>query len=137
MEETLQHQETTQCFGLPPTSSGNHRPDGNQDGHALTFKLDHSTGADQSNENKRKDFLRGVLDKIVVKSEYGYGRDKTKKIQRGHTLDFHYKLEVVDDGFEWTDKTTSPWVSRTTDGGQVDQSPMVRLVSPRKKKVRD
>jgi len=92
---------------------------------------------DTSNENKQKDFLRGVLDKIVVKSEYGYGRDKTKKIQRGHTLDFHYKLEVVDDGFEWTDKTTSPWVSRTTDGGQVDQSPMVRLVSPRKKKVRN
>ena len=136
MEETLQHQETTQCFGLPPTSSGNHRPDGNQDGHALTFKLDHSTGADQSNENKRKDFLRGVLDKIVVKSEYGYGRDKTKKIQRGHTLDFHYKMKVVDDGFEWVEKSVTPWVSRTTDGVQIDQSPMVRLVSPRPKKKR-
>jgi len=48
MEETLQHQETAQCFGLPPTSPGNHRSDGNQAGYALTFKLDHSTGADQS-----------------------------------------------------------------------------------------
>jgi hypothetical protein len=29
------------------TDSGNHRSDGNQAGYALTFKLDHSTGADQ------------------------------------------------------------------------------------------
>ena len=47
MEETLQHQETPQCIGLPPTSPGNHHPDGNQADHALTFKLDHSRGADQ------------------------------------------------------------------------------------------
>lgn len=91
---------------------------------------------DTSNEKKQKEFLRGVLDKIVVKSEYGYGRDKKKKIQRGHTLDFHYKLKVVDDAFEWTDKTTSPWSSRTVEGEKIDKSPMVRLVSPRKKKVK-
>jgi len=47
MEETLQHQETAQCFGLPPASPGNHRSDGNQAGHALTFKPDHLVGADQ------------------------------------------------------------------------------------------
>ena len=46
MEKTLQHEETTQCFGLPPTGSGNHRPDGPGTDHALTFKVDHSTGAD-------------------------------------------------------------------------------------------
>ena len=42
MEETLQHQKTAQCVGLPPASLGNHHPDGNQAGHALTFKMDHS-----------------------------------------------------------------------------------------------
>ena len=46
MEKTLQHEETTQCFGLPPTGSRNHRPDGPGTGHALTFKVDHSMGAD-------------------------------------------------------------------------------------------
>ena len=51
MEETLQHQETAQCFGLPPASPGNHRSDGNQAGHALTFKPDHSMGADQYGPN--------------------------------------------------------------------------------------
>ena len=40
---------------------------------------------------QKKDFLRCVLDMIVVKSKYGYGRYKIKKIQRGHTRDLHYK----------------------------------------------
>jgi len=47
MDETLQHQETAQCSGLPPTGPGNHRSDVPKAGHALTFKLDHSSGADQ------------------------------------------------------------------------------------------
>jgi len=45
--ETLQHHQTTQCFGLPPASPGTHRPDGPKTGHALTFKLDQSVGAGQ------------------------------------------------------------------------------------------
>ena len=47
MEEPLQHQETAQCVGLPPAGSGKHRSVGSQAGHALTVKLDHSSGADQ------------------------------------------------------------------------------------------
>jgi len=45
MEKTLQNEETTQCFGLPPTGSRDHRPDGPGTGHALTFIVDHSMGA--------------------------------------------------------------------------------------------
>ena len=48
MEETLQHEETTQCIGLPPSAPGNHRPDGSKADHALTFKLDHSMGTEHS-----------------------------------------------------------------------------------------
>jgi len=48
MEETLQHQTTPQCSGLPPTSLRGHRSDGTQAHHALTFKLDRLGGADQS-----------------------------------------------------------------------------------------
>ncbi|MFD0909581.1 hypothetical protein ACFQ1P_07445, partial [Ruegeria arenilitoris] len=35
-------------LGLPPTGTGNHRPDGPKAGDALTLELDHSGGADQS-----------------------------------------------------------------------------------------
>ena len=57
MEETLQHEETTQCLGLPPAGAGYHRPDGSKAGHALTFKLDHLMGADQHEETTQRDRL--------------------------------------------------------------------------------
>ena len=45
---------------------------------------------DTSTETKQREFLKGLLQKVVVKSEFGYGRVKTKKVQRGHTLEFNY-----------------------------------------------
>ena len=46
MEGTLQHETTTQCFGIATTGPGTHFPDGPKAYHALTIKLYHSTGAD-------------------------------------------------------------------------------------------
>ena len=91
---------------------------------------------DTSSETKQREFLQGVLGKVVVSSEFGFGRDKSKKVQRGHSLDFHYRLKIVDDGFRWTDKTTSPWTGKMVEGKNIDKSPMVRMITPRKKKVR-
>jgi len=45
LEKTLPHQTTPQCSGLPPTCARGHRPDGPKANHALTFKLDNSSGA--------------------------------------------------------------------------------------------
>ena len=47
MEEALQHKETAQFIGLPTASLGSLRGDGHKAEHALTFKPDHSMGADQ------------------------------------------------------------------------------------------
>ncbi len=47
MAETLQHQETTQCIGLPPTGSRNHHRNAKQPNHALTINLDQSDQAAQ------------------------------------------------------------------------------------------
>ena len=57
MEETLQHETTTQRFGLPTTGPGNHRPDGPKACHALTIKLDHSSGA---GHHRRRRFIQPV-----------------------------------------------------------------------------
>jgi len=43
--QIIQHQTTTQCIGLPPTSARSHRTDGPKANHALTFNLDQSSGA--------------------------------------------------------------------------------------------
>jgi hypothetical protein len=48
MEEALQHAETAQFIALPTASPRSNRYDGDKAGHALTFKLDHSMGADQA-----------------------------------------------------------------------------------------
>lgn len=45
IEETLQHHQTTPCFGLPPANPENHHPNRPKASHALTFKLDLLTGA--------------------------------------------------------------------------------------------
>ena len=47
MEKTLQHKETTQCIGLPPTSSWSQNTHGLQANHALTINLDQSDEAAQ------------------------------------------------------------------------------------------
>ena len=54
---------TGRCRRLPPTSPGNHHSDGPQAGHALTFKLDHSSGADHvpvKNRLATPQFLNGT-----------------------------------------------------------------------------
>ena len=48
MAKPLQHRPTSQRIGLETASSGNHRSDGPEAGHALTIKLDHSMGADHA-----------------------------------------------------------------------------------------
>ena len=47
LEKALQHEETPQCIGLPPTSPRGHRPDGPKADHALTIKMDQSDQATQ------------------------------------------------------------------------------------------
>ena len=50
IEEWRKHYNTKRphsALGYRLASPENHRSDGNQAGHALTFKLDHSMGADQ------------------------------------------------------------------------------------------
>ena len=87
------------------------------------------------NEEKQREFLQGLVSKIVVKSEYGYGRDKTKEVQRGHSLEFHYKLKIVEDEFQWSNKSSKPWRGEVIGGKKTEKSEMMRFVTSRKKKV--
>ena len=71
MEEILQYEETAQCIGIPPSSPGNHRSHGLKAGHALTFKLDHSKGADHVNIqfSKADHALKGIGLDYLTKTE--------------------------------------------------------------------
>ena len=92
-----------------------------------------------SNEKKQKDFLQGVLDKIVVKGDYGLDRDGKKKIQNGHTINFHFKMKIVDDALE-VEEGTKPRKYKVVEGKKTDTTnEVMKFVSKRnrvKKKQR-
>ena len=68
MEKTLQYEEATQCLGLPSTSPGNHRLNGPKAGHALTFTLDHSKGA---NHHRKDGRIVKAHDDLLDATRYG------------------------------------------------------------------
>ena len=52
--------------------------------------------------DKKRDFLKGLLSKIVVHSVHGENRDG-KQIQIGHKLELKFKLKIVGDDLIWND----------------------------------
>ena len=94
MEKTLQHEETTQCIGLTPAGTRNHRPNGSMAAHALTFKLDHLMGANH---------LR-TIPMITPKSCY-----------LGQTLIFNWKIGLppclIDFSKEFYHLNDKNWIS--------------------------
>ena len=83
-----------------------------------------------SNEEKQKDFLKGVLNQIIIKSEYGMNRDG-KEVQVGHSVDFLFKMKIIDDDFRWVDKSSSPQKYEVIQGKNTDSSGVMRFVSKR------
>ena len=86
MEETLQHQETAQCFGLSPTGPGNRRPDVPKTGHALIFKLEHSNGADQ--EKLNAGYLKALVNFATTgfKARWGSARGMRANVKTAARL---------------------------------------------------
>ena len=86
-----------------------------------------------SNEIKQKDFLQGVLDKIVIKGDYGLDRDGKKEIQNGHTIHFHFKMKIVDDSLE-VEEGTKPRKYKVVEGRKSDTTnEVMKFVSKRKR----
>ena len=54
------------------------------------------------NKEKQREFIEGVVDKIIVHSEMGLNRSE-KSVQVGHSLEIHYKMGIVDNKFNYKD----------------------------------
>ena len=52
----------------------------------------------------KKDFINGVVNKIVVKSEYDLDRNE-KEVQVGHMFDIHFNMKVVNDKLIYQDES--------------------------------
>src|SRR5690606_31441921 len=68
MEEALQHETTTQRIGLSPAGPGNHPSDGPKTGDALTFKMDHSSGADQCIKDRGRTLRTGCAEDEIERA---------------------------------------------------------------------
>jgi hypothetical protein len=53
---------------------------------------------------KQRDFLRGLIDEIVVKAEMGEDRDG-RAVQIGHSFDILFKIRIVNDKLVYHDKS--------------------------------
>ena len=54
------------------------------------------------NKEKQREFIEGVVDKIIVHSEMDMNRSE-KLVQVGHSLEVHYKMGIVDDKLDYKD----------------------------------
>ena len=83
-----------------------------------------------STDTSKQEYLNGLLGKIVVHSVSGKNRDgETKQI--GHKLELQFKIAIVDDKFEWTDKSTSRWESKVSGGKKKFTSDSLELENKR------
>ena len=55
----------------------------------------------KTKEDKRE-FLRGLVDKVIVHSELGLDRNE-KEFQVGHSFDIKFKMPIVNDKLIWND----------------------------------
>ena len=85
-----------------------------------------------SSEKKQKEFLNGVVEKIVVKSDIGQYRNTVKQI--GHKLEIHYKLKIVDDKIVYKDENKKSLGYEVIEGSKIEKGDTQRFVTSRSKK---
>ncbi len=84
-----------------------------------------------SNEEKQKEFLNGVLKTIIINPEYDFNRDE-KKVQKGHSVEFLFKMKIVDDSLNWIDKSISPQIYEIIEGKDRERSnEVMKFISKR------
>ncbi len=85
-----------------------------------------------SNEKKQKEFLKGVVEKIIVHSDIGQYRNTVKQI--GHKLEVHYKLHIVGDQLIYNDKDKKSLGYRIEKGKNIEVGETQKFVTSRTKK---
>ena len=73
------------------------------------------------NEKKNRDFIKGLVKKIVVNVE----KEDNKSI--GQTFNIEFNMKIVNDKFNWTDKTSKPWKYEVIEGTNKKKSNLVNL----------
>ena len=80
---------------------------------------------------KKKDFLRGVIKKIVVNAEMGEDRNG-KTVQVGHSFDVKFKMKIVNDKLIWVDENDKSKGYNLKNGRDLYKTGYIHEVTARK-----
>ena len=85
-----------------------------------------------NSEKKQKEFLKGVVDKITVHSDFGEYRNTIKQI--GHKLEIHYHLKIIDDKLLYNDDTDKKLGYQVVERQSINRTETHKFVTSRSKK---
>ena len=88
-----------------------------------------------NSEKKQKEFLKGVVDKITVHSDFGEYRNTIKQI--GHKLEIHYHLKIIDDKLLYNHDTNKKLGYQVVEGQNINRTETHKFVTSRSKKKSD
>ena len=85
----------------------------------------------------RQEFLKGVIDKIIVSAEFTMNRDE-KKVQHGHSFKIMFNMKIVGDKLIYTDETKKTLGYKIKEGKNSHETGLVYDVTARagRKKVK-
>tara|TARA_B100000780_G_C21099773_1_gene443776 strand:- start:11 stop:1777 length:1767 start_codon:yes stop_codon:yes gene_type:complete len=102
-------------------------------------KYGDSIEAETRSEKKKREFIHGLVKKIVVKPTWDKNRDG-KPAQLGHTFDVHFKMKIVGDKLIWNDETDKSFGYELKNGRTRKTTPVVDVTVSRgqpKKKLKN
>ena len=76
----------------------------------------------------KKQFLRGLLDQIVVNTEYGLNR-KEETVQIGHSFTIKFKMKIVNDKLIWNDENDKRKGYNLKDGSNFLKTELIQEVT--------
>ena len=93
-------------------------------------QLDIST----KSSDKKKEFLEGLLSKIIVQSEMGLNRNE-EEVQVGHSFDIRFKMKIVNDKIIWNDESDKRKGYNLKDGRNIFKTGLVNEVTAKAGRV--
>ena len=84
-----------------------------------------------STEKKKREWLEGLVQKIIVTPVLGKDRDGKKEVQKGHTFTIVFKMKIVGDSLEYLDENNKKLGYDVTNGKQKKKSPVVDFMTGR------
>jgi hypothetical protein len=83
---------------------------------------------------KKKEFLQGVLSKIIVNAELGLNR-KEEEVQTGHSFDIKFKMKIVNDNIDYIDESDKRKGYNLKDGRNIYKTGLVNEVTAKAGRV--